>query len=144
MGHLLSDLGVLKSFSRPRVSNDNPFSESQFKTLKYSGTYPERFGSLEEAREWCGSFLRWYNEEHKHSGIGYMTPESVHAGVAEHIQSKRLSVLTQASEHHPERFRRSPVLPEVPKEVWINPPVLTEVRAYSETDPSVEVGLMAS
>jgi putative transposase len=120
---LLADLGVGKSHSRPHVSNDNPFSESQFKTMKYNPRFPDRFGSPMDARAFCGPFFRWYNTEFRHSGIGMMTPEMVHYGLAEDIQAKRQRVLAQAYAANPERFvRGKPMPPELPGAVWINPP----------------------
>ena len=101
---MLSDLGITKSHSRPRVSNDNPFSESQFKTLKYRPEFPTRFGSLENARMFCRQFFDWYNSEHKHSGIGLLTPETLHYGNAEPVLTSRQEVLNQAYEQFPERF----------------------------------------
>lgn len=123
---LLSDLGVTQSHSRPRVSNDNPFSESQFKTLKYRPEFPERFGSIEEARAFGKKFFAWYNREHHHSGIGWMTPYTVHYGQAPKVTEARQRVLDSAYEQHPERFiRKKPTAPELPQEVWINPPPQT-------------------
>jgi len=120
---LLADLGVTKSHSRPSVSNDNPFSEAQFKTLKYRPDYPGRFGSLEDARNWARSFFNWYNCEHYHTGIELLTPASVHFGQAEFVIAQRQQVLLAAYERHPERFVKGPpVLKSLPKAVWINPP----------------------
>lgn len=121
---LLSDLGVTKSHSRPHISNDNPYSESQFKTLKYRPEFPKRFGSLEDARAFCGEFFRWYNMEHYHSGLGLMTPHDVHFGLAQARRSRRAGVLAEAYARHPERFVQGMPRPaETPKEVWINRPV---------------------
>jgi putative transposase len=122
---LMADLGVTRSHSRPSVSNDNPYSESQFKTMKYRPEFPERFGSLEDARRFCQAFFPWYNTEHYHSGLGLMTPEDVHYGRANDIVETRKEVLMAAYEKHPERFKGrmpKPILP--PKEVWINKPSL--------------------
>jgi len=120
---LLADLGIGKSHSRPHVSNDNPFSESQFKTLKYNPQFPDRFGSLMDTRAFCGPFFQWYNTEFRHSGIAMMTPEMVHYGLAESVQAKRQRVLAEAYAAHPERFvRGKPRPPELPNAVWINPP----------------------
>jgi putative transposase len=120
---LLSDLGVTKTHSRPHVSDDNPFSESQFRTLKYRPEFPDRFGSLPDARAFCRPFFRWYNCEHRHSGIGLLTPESVHYGLAAGVVTARQRVLTGAYEAHPERFvRKAPAPPSLPTAVWINPP----------------------
>ena len=120
---LLADLGVGKSHSRPHVSNDNPFSESQFKTLKYNPQFPDRFGSPMDARVFCGPFFQWYNTEFRHSGIAMMTPEMVHYGLVEDVQAKRQGVLAMAYAAHPERFvRGKPTSPDLPNAVWINPP----------------------
>jgi len=120
---LLSDLGVTKSHSRPYVSNDNPFSESHFKTMKYRPDFPERFNSMVEAREFCCKFFDWYNKEHYHSGIGFLTPESVHYGFAEDILKNRKKVLLNAFKNNPKRFRfKKPKLKNLPKSVWINKP----------------------
>jgi putative transposase len=123
VAHLMSDLGVTKSLNRPHVSNDNPFSESQFKTLKYQPTFPERFGSIEDARAFCKRFFNWYNNEHYHSGIALMTPANVHYGEAKECNRKRQLVLRKAFEKNPERFvHGTPKVLKLPKEVWINPP----------------------
>ncbi len=112
---LLADLGVTKSHSRPHCSNDNPYSEAQFKTLKYRPEFPEHFGSLEDARAFCQRFFRWYNHQHHHSGIGYHTPADVHDGHAEQIRQVRAQVLQAAYVAHPERFvRQAPVPPALP------------------------------
>ena len=121
---LLADLGVTRSHSRPHVSNDNPYSESQFKTLKHHPTFPERFGSLQEARAFCQRFFGWYNFEHRHSGIALLTPADVHLGRAEQITLARGTVLDAAFATHPERFvRKPPVPPALPNTVWINKPL---------------------
>jgi len=120
---LLSDLGVTKSHSRPHVSNDNPFSEAQFKTLKYRPEFPDRFGSIEDARAFCTAFFAWYNTEHRHSGIGLLTPEDVHLGRAASRLEARAEVLALAYAAHPERFVRGLPKPAAPPTaVWINPP----------------------
>lgn len=120
---LLSDLGVTKTHSRPYTSNDNPFSESQFKTLKYRPGFPKNFGCIEDARGFCGGFFDWYNQEHHHSGIALLTPEMVHYGLAESVSQARLETLQQAYRQHPERFvRKQPEPPKLPTAVWINPP----------------------
>jgi putative transposase len=120
---LLADLGVTKTHSRPYVSDDTPFSESQFKTLKYRPGSPERFFTLEEARGFCRAFFRWYNTEHWHSGIAMMTPEMMHSGQAAAVQTARQQVLDLAYAEHPERFvRRPPTLSPLPTAVYINPP----------------------
>lgn len=123
MALLLADLGVTKSHSRPHVSNDNPFSEAQFKTLKYRPGFPERFGSPQDARRWARPFFRWYNHEHHHTAIGMMTPATVHYGRDAEVTEQRRQVLAAAYAAHPERFvRGAPQPPELPKEVWINKP----------------------
>ncbi len=123
---LLADLGVTKSHSRPHVSDDNPFSESQFKTLKYRPEFPDRFGSIEDARRFCQLFFSWYNTEHHHSGIGLLTPETLHYGRAEEVIQQRQEVLSLAYERNPERFVRAhPKPPAKPTAVWINKPVVT-------------------
>ena len=120
---LLADLGVTKTHSRPHVSDDNPYSESQFRTLKYRPGFPDRFGSIEDARGFCQSFFRWYNHQHHHSGLGLMTPAMVHHGQANHILAHRQVVLTAAYSAHPERFvRKPPQPPSLPTAVWINKP----------------------
>ena len=120
---LLADLGVTKTHSRPYVSNDNPFSESQFKTMKYRPEFPARFGSIEDARAFCLDFFYWYNNQHHHSGIGFVTPEEMHYGRAEELRKARQFVLNQAHQQHPERFvNKAPRAPELPEAVWINPP----------------------
>lgn len=120
---MLADLGVTKTHSRPHVSNDNPFSESQFKTLKYRPEFPDRFGSLQDARSFCQVFFPWYNSEHHHSGLGLLTPEVVHTLRAEQIRDLRQLTLDAAYAAHPERFvRKPPQPPALPTEVWINPP----------------------
>ena len=120
---LLADLGVTKSHSRPHVSNDNPFSESQFKTLKYRPEFPARFGSFEDAHQFCGWFFGWYNDEHRHSGIAFHTPADMHYGRAETIQANRATVLDAAYAAHPERFVHKPPTPlPLPQAAWINKP----------------------
>ena len=120
---LLTDLGVAKSHSRPHVSDDNPYSEAQFKTLKYRPDFPERFGSVEDARTFCREFVRWYNDEHHHGGIGLLTPADVHHGRAQQMHAARQVTLTVAYAQHPERFvQRPPQPPPLPTAAWINPP----------------------
>jgi len=132
---LLADLGIGKSHSRPHVSNDNPFSESQFKTLKYSPQFPERFGSLMDARAFCGPFFRYYNMEFRHTGIAMMTPDMVHHGQAEAVRSNRQRVLDRAYATHPERFvRGKPISQELPTTVWINPPAKNQQMATNMDD----------
>ena len=120
---LLADLGVTKTHGRPHVSNDNPFSEAQFKTLKYRPDFPERFGSIQDARGHCQAFFPWYNTEHRHSGLGLLTPHDVHHGHADQRVAARATVLATAYAAHPERFPGGrPQPPARPTEVWINPP----------------------
>ncbi|OOP57005.1 MAG: integrase [Candidatus Brocadia carolinensis] len=120
---LLSDLGITKSHSRPYVSNDNPYSEAPFKTLKYRPDFPGNFGSIEDARVFCKSFFTWYNGEHHHSGIGLLKPEDVHYGRTDQIMKERSRVLKTAFENHPERFKGiSPKPPSAPVAAWINQP----------------------
>lgn len=129
IAQLLSDLGVTKTHSRPHVSNDNPYSESQFKTMKYRPKYPDRFGSIQDARAFAVDFFYWYNEEHHHSGIGLYTPSDVHYGRVEQIQQDRQATLDAAYKQHPKRFINKPpkaALP--PKAVWINPPKDSEMQ----------------
>ena len=125
---LLSDLGVTKTHSRPYTSDDNPYSEAQFKTLKYRPDFPERFGGIEDSRSFCQDFFPWYNKEHRHTGIGLLTPEAVHYGLAKDMQMARGKVLLSAYELHPERFvKKVPVPPSVPDTAWINKPKLLPV-----------------
>jgi putative transposase len=125
MALLLADLGVTKTHSRPHVSNDNPYSESQFKTLKYRPDFPEQFGGPEDARAFCRRFFPWYNTEHRHSGIGLLTPHDVHYGLAPARVAQRGATLTAAYAAHPKRFPKGiPTPPEVPTAVWINRPML--------------------
>lgn len=129
---MLADLGVTKSHSRPYVSDDNPYSESQFRTLKYRPEFPDRFGCLEDARAFGQEFFRWYNEEHHHSGIGLLTPAMVHSGQTEAILAQRQVVLSAAYQAHPERFvRRAPAPLPVPSAVWINKPVSSKTEPES-------------
>jgi putative transposase len=124
---LLADLGVTKTHSRPHVSNDNPYSESQFKTLKYRPGFPDRFGSLQDARSFCQQFFIWYNRQHRHAGIAMMTPEAVHHGRAAQLHRARAQVLAAAYAAHPERFVHRPPAPKpLPTAVWINPPDSTQ------------------
>ena len=129
---LLADLGVTKTHSRPHVSDDNPFSESQFKTLKYRPDFPDRFGSLQDARVFCQRFFPWYNTEHHHSGLGLLTPEVVHYQRVEEVRRLRQQTLDAAYAVHPERFvRKPPQSPAPPTEVWINPPPKPESAGAS-------------
>ena len=122
---LLEKLGVTRSLSRPRVSNDNPYSEAAFKTVKYQPTYPKRFSDIAQARSWMRRFAAWYNAEHYHSGIGYHHPADVHAGTATATATKRQAVLDAAYQAHPDRFRnKPPTAPTVPAEAWINKPTI--------------------
>jgi putative transposase len=128
---LLADLGIAQSHSRPRVSNDNPYSEAQFKTLKYRPNFPRRFDSIEGARAHCREFFAYYNEVHRHSGLGLHTPADVHHGHAQAVQAQRARVLTAAYDAHPERFvHRPPAPPALPSAAWINPPAAD----YSDPD----------
>jgi putative transposase len=120
---LLADLGVTKTHSRPYVSNDNPYSEAQFKTMKYRPDYPDRFGSIQDARAWARLFFHWYDHEHHHSGLALLTPATVHYGQAQAVIDRRQQVLQAAYAAHPERFVRGvPKPPSLPTEVWINKP----------------------
>jgi putative transposase len=126
---LLSDLGVTKTHSRPYVSNDNPFSESQFKTMKYRPEFPNRFGSLQDARSFCRDFFDWYNDAHRHSGIAMLTPATVHDGREKQVIENRNEVLLAAFEKHPERFvNKIPEPMKLQKAVWINPPKTEETK----------------
>lgn len=155
---LMSDLGVHKSHSRPHVSDDNPYSEAQFRTLKYSPGYPQRFGSLAHARQWSQTFFAWYNQQHHHTALALLTPADVHYGRSEEKQAQRRLVLQQAFDAHPERFVKGrPTPTRLPASVWINQPVSamslnepllstiltaagTEDRATLESDLSADVG----
>jgi putative transposase len=140
VGLLLSDLGVTRSHSRPHVSNDNPYSESQFKTMKYRPEFPARFGSLEDARAFCVEFFGWYNTEHYHSGLGMMRPHDVHFGLAEGVRDRRREVLAGAYTAHPERFvRGAPEPAELPKEVWINKPAAKPERGPTDITRAMEI-----
>jgi putative transposase len=133
---LLADLGVTKSHSRPHTSNDNPFSEAQFKTFKYRPDFPDRFGSLADARTFCQSFFTWYNTEHYHSGIGYHHPIDVHYGHAEAVRASRAEVLTAAYATHPERFvRQHPQPPALPTAAWINKPATDQETPVDSMNP---------
>jgi len=121
---LLADLGVTKTHSRPHVSNDNPYSEAQFKTMKYRPDYPTRFGCLQDARAWAAEFFNWYNREHHHTGLALLTPADVHFCRAEDVLQKRQAVLQAAYQKTPERFVKGAPHPiQLPKAVWINPPI---------------------
>lgn len=123
LAQMLEDLGVAKSHSRPYTSNDNPFSEAQFKTMKYRPDYPDRFESMTAAQGWAQPFFHWYNNEHRHSSLGLMTPAMLHFGLAEQVTAQRQQVLTAAYAQHPERYVRGmPTPPAPPTTVWINQP----------------------
>jgi putative transposase len=125
---LLADLGITKTHSRPYTSSDNPYSEANFKTLKYRPEFPARFASIEHAREHCRAFVDWYNHQHRHSGIGLMTPAAVHHGHAQQLHAARAHVLDAAYARNPERFvRKPPAPPELPTAAWINKPNTTEL-----------------
>jgi putative transposase len=132
---LLADLGVINSHSRPYVSDDNPFSEAQFKTMKYRPQFPDRFGSMVDARAFCQVFFPWYNTEHRHSGIGLLTPYEVHHGLADQRIANRAQVLARAYAAHPERFVGGlPQPPARPTAVWINPPKPPPTDRRDKTD----------
>ena len=122
VAQLLVDLDVARSHSRPHVSNDNPFSEAAFKTLKYCPAFPDHFDDIEHARTFCKEFFDYYCHEHYHSGLGLNTPASVHFGTAEQIRADRADVLAAAYTRNPERFNRRPEPPKLPAVAWINPP----------------------
>jgi putative transposase len=133
---LLADLGITKTHSRPHVSNDNPFSEAQFKTLKYQPAFPDRFGSIQDARAHGHVFFPWYNNQHHHSGLGLLTPADVHHGLADQRLAAREAVLAVAYAAHPERFAAGfPHPPGRPAEVWINPPKVSEPLQTSPAAP---------
>jgi len=130
---LLQDLDVTRSFSRPRVSNDNPFSEAEFRTMKYGPNFPDRFEGYDHARDFSRSFFPWYNNDHRHSGLAYFTPAAVHYGRVPELLAQRQAVLDGAFAKHPERFAGGrPRVPAPPKAVWINPP---------ENRAEIELGL---
>jgi len=136
VAQMLADLGVTKTHSRPYVSDDNPFSEAQFKTMKYRPEFPSRFGSIQDAHAFCREFFVWYNTQHCHSGIGLHTPEAVHYGLAADRNEQRAKVLLQAQAAHPERFvRKAPEPPALPTAVWINPP--KQLRELSPEEPQL-------
>jgi putative transposase len=130
---LLVELDVAKSHSRPYTSDDNPYSESQFKTMKYRPDFPDRFGSIEDARSHCQTFFAWYNAQHCHSGIGHMTPHSVHYGQAQAMREVRQATLDAAFHATPKRFKGiRPFLKPMPTAAWINPPP----ESRKPTDPA--------
>ena len=138
VAQLLGTLGVTKSHSRPYVSDDNPFSESQFKTLKYFPGFPKRFGSIEDGHAFLRPFFHWYNEAHRHSGIGMLTPETVHTGRAVEVRASRQATLAAAYAAHPERFvNKVPSPPALPVAVWINKPKEDREKP-AETDAGAE------
>ena len=133
---LLIDLDITKSHSRPYVSDDNPYSESQFKTMKYRPNFPARFGCIEDARVYCKTFFAWYNTEHRHSGIAYMTPHSVHCGHAQAMLQVRQETLDGAFAKHPNRFKgKRPTPRELPTAAWINPPLPETKPQHIGTNP---------
>lgn len=152
---LLSDLGVTKTHSRPYTSTDNPYSEAQFRTMKYRPEFPDRFGCLQHARNFCGPFFGWYNTQHRHSGLAMLTPHDVHYGLAGERLASRAAVLAAAHAAHPERFPRGVPTPgTLPPAVWINKPAryaceqerehpegshgdgITTPRAWTAPDPA--------
>jgi putative transposase len=135
---LLSDLGIVQSYARPHLPDDNPYSEAQFKTLKYHPTFPDQFASPAEARTWARAFFAWYNNDFYHSSLGLLTPASVHYGQAELILSQRQQVLQAAYTAHPERFHGRPQVPDLPTEVWINKPQPTTLLLPNQnSDPLI-------
>ena len=129
VAHLLADLGVSKSHSRPHVSNDNPYSESQFKTLKYRPEFQGRFGSIQDARAFCLPFFAWYKKEHRHSGIALMPPEQVHYGQSKKVFEFRSQVLSEAFKKNPIRFKGKMPRPyQLPEAAWINRPLTDQIR----------------
>lgn len=135
---LLADPGITKTHSRPHVSDDNPYSEAQFKTLKYHPGFPDRFGSIEDARAFCQGFFFWYNCQHRHSGIGLLTPEMVHYHQAEAVIAQRRNVLASAFETHPERFVHGvPLPPCLPEAAWINKPKVESNPGQVAPIPSI-------
>jgi len=133
VAQLLDHLGIIKTHSRPYTSNDNPFSESQFKTLKYCPQFPDRFDSLTEAESFCQQFFRWYNTEHYHSGIAWLTPETVHAGRSNAVFERRFQTLKQAFKQNPARFNnKAPTMKKLPDAVYINPPQTISISALQK------------
>jgi len=135
---LMSDLHITDSHSRPHVSNDNPYSEAHFKTLKYCPVFPGTFDSADHARAFCGLFFDYYNNEHRHSGIGLHTPQSVHDGTWREIRRRRQEVLDAAYAARPDRFRRPPRAPQLPRKTWINQPRPT-IESQEDTAAQVFV-----
>ncbi len=135
LAQLLADLGVTKTHARPYTPDDNPYSEAQFKTMKYRPDYPDRFESLDQARSWARAFFPWYNCEHHHTGLGLMTPAVVHYESVDEVRAKRQRVLDEAYAAHPERFVKGrPIAPKAPDQVWINPPQPTTASDTTPTD----------
>jgi putative transposase len=123
VAQLLVDLGVMRTHSRPHISNDNPYSEANFKTLKYCPAFPGRFGSIEDARSFCATFFEYYNHDHRHSGIALHTAASVHYGTADEVRALRQQTLDAAYAANPDRFcHRTPTAPKLPTVAWINQP----------------------
>ncbi len=141
---LLSDLRITRSHSRPKTSNDNPYIEASFKTLKYDPTFPDRFGSLQHARQHCEAFYTYYNHEHRHSGIGLHTPASVHYGTAELVRAERQRTLDAARDAHPERFTRRPHAPRLPGRAWINKPDTSDPIDPVASRPTVGAAAIAT
>ena len=145
LSDLYAHLGVTKSHSRPRVSNDNPYSESQFKTMKYCLTYPDRFGSIEDAHCFCRDFFNWYNNEHYHSGIKMLTPSTVHRGDSDKILMARAQTKALAFERHKERFVKGcPKVEKLEKEVWINPPKARDMQFQSKNQEVMALNINKS
>lgn len=137
VAELLVDLEVMKTHSRPHVSNDNPYSEAAFKTLKYRPEFPSRFGSIEDARQFCRDFFTWYNEEHRHTGIALLTPKDVHYGTAQEVLDKRNLVLADAYGKNPSRFKgKLPSAGRVPEAAWINKPKDDEISKQISSENS--------
>ena len=135
---LLADLGVTRSLSRPQVSDDNPFSEAAFKTLKYAPAFPGRFGCYGDARAFCRLFFDWYNNEHRHGGIAMLTPQMVHAGRADEVLAERQATLDGAFAANPERFPKGPpAVRPLPKAVWINPPLPADAAVPEVAEPAL-------
>jgi len=142
LAQMLAELGVTKTHSRPYTPDDNPYSEAQFKTMKYRPDYPDRFESLDHARSWARAFFPWYNYRHHHTGLGLMTPAVVHFEQVDEVRAKRQRVLDAAYVTHPERFVKGrPIAPNAPDQVWINPPQPATVvgTVPTETEPAAEV-----
>lgn len=129
---LLVELQISRSHSRPKVSNDNPYSEAAFKTIKYCPAFPDRFGSLADARAFCEAFFTYYNHEHRHSGIGLHTPASVHFGTADQVRAQRAATLEAAYAANPRRFHSKPVPPSIPAKAWINDPDKREKQVQND------------